>query len=66
LTQVISDTPGGTLASGETIITFYKFVQLDSRKTNTPGFSNALSNSIPCVSNYLFIMGNQLTNKERD
>jgi hypothetical protein len=66
LTQVISDTPGGTLASGEIITTFYEFAQLDNGEPNTPGSSNTLSNSIPCVSNYPFIMGNQLTNKERD
>jgi hypothetical protein len=36
-----------------------------SRKPNTPGFLNTLSNSIPCVSNYPFVMGNQLTKKER-
>jgi hypothetical protein len=66
LTQVISDTPGGTSASGETITTFYKFVQLDSGEPNTIGSSNTLSNSIPCVSNYPFVMGNQLTKKERD
>ncbi len=30
------------------------------------GSSNALSNSIPCVSNYLFVMENQFTKKERD
>ncbi len=58
LTQVVYDTPGGTLASGETITTFLEFVQLDSRKPNTPSSSNTLSNSIPCVSNYLFVMGN--------
>jgi hypothetical protein len=39
---------------------------LDSGKPNTPGFSNTLSNSIPCVSNYPFIIKNQLTKKERD
>jgi hypothetical protein len=31
---------------------------LDSEELNTPGFSNTLSNSIPCVSNYPFVMGN--------
>jgi hypothetical protein len=66
LIQVVSDTPGGTLAYGETITTFYESAQLDSGEPNTPCFSNTLSNSIPCVSNYLFIMGNQLTKKERD
>jgi hypothetical protein len=66
LTQVVSDTPGGTLAFGETITTFYEFVQLDSGEPNTPGSSNTLFNPIPCVSNYPFIMGNQLTKKERD
>jgi len=66
LTQVVSDTFGGTSAFGETITTFYKYAQLDSGKPNTPGFSNTLSNSIPCVSNYPFIMGNELTKKERD
>jgi hypothetical protein len=66
LTQVIFDTPGGTLASGEIITTFYEFTQLDNGEPNTPGFSNTFSNSIPCVSNYPFIMGNQFTNKERN
>jgi len=47
------------------ITTFYESTQLDSGKPNTLGFSNTLSNSIPCVSNYLFVMGNQLTKKER-
>jgi hypothetical protein len=41
-------------------------MKLDSGEPNTPSFSNTLSNSIPCVSNYLFVMGNQLTKKERD
>jgi hypothetical protein len=62
----VFDTPRGTLVSGKTITTFYEFLQLDSEKPNTPGFSNTLSNSIPCVSNYPFVMGNQLTKKERD
>jgi hypothetical protein len=66
LTQVVFDTPGGTLASGETITTFYESTQLDSGEPNAPGSSNTFSNSIPCVSNYLFIMGNQLTKKEKD
>ncbi len=65
MTQVVSDTLGGT-TYGETIITFYESMQLDSGEPNTPGFSNTFSNSIPCVSNYLFVMGNQLTKKERD
>jgi hypothetical protein len=58
LTQVVSHTLGGTSVSGETIITFYEFAQLDNGEPNTPGSSNTLSNSIPCVSNYLFVMGN--------
>jgi hypothetical protein len=66
LTQVIYDTPRGTSASGEIITTFYEFAQLDSGEPNIPGSSNTLSNSIPCVSNYPFVMGNQLTKKERD
>jgi len=41
-------------------------LQLDNEEPNTPSFSNTLSNSIPCVSNYPFVMGNQLTKKERD
>jgi hypothetical protein len=41
-------------------------MQLDNGEPNTPGSSNTLSNSIPCVSNYPFVMGNQLTKKERD
>ncbi len=49
-----------------TITTFYESAQLDSGEPNTPSSLNTLSNSIPCVSNYLFIMGNQLTKKERD
>jgi hypothetical protein len=63
LTKVISDTPTGTLAFGETIITFYEFAQLDSGESSS---SNTLSNSIPCVFNYSFVMGNQLTNKAKD
>jgi len=62
-TQVVSDTPGGTLASRETITTLYKSTSLDSGEPNTPSSSNTLSNSIPCVSNYPFVMGNQLTKK---
>jgi hypothetical protein len=58
LTQVIFDTPGGTSTFGKTITTFYESTQLDSGKPNTPGFSNTLSNSIPHVSNYPFVMGN--------
>jgi hypothetical protein len=66
LTQVVFDTPGGTLTFGETITTFHEFTQLDSGEPSTPGFSNTLSNSIPCVSNYPFVMGNKFTKKERD
>jgi hypothetical protein len=66
LTQVVFDTLGGTLASGKTITTFYESVHLDSGEPNTPSSSNTFSNSIPCVSNYPFVMGNQLTKKERD
>jgi len=66
LTQVVSNTHGDTLAYGKTIITFYKFAQLDSGEPNTLGSSNTFSNSIPCVSNYPFIIGNQLNKKERD
>jgi len=62
----VSNTPGGTLASRKIITTFYESAQLDNGEPNTPGSSNTLSNSIPCVFNYLFIMGNQLTKKERD
>jgi hypothetical protein len=62
----VSNTPGGTSISGKTITTFYKSMQLDSGEPNTPGSSNTFSNSIPCVSNYPLIMGNQLTKKERD
>jgi len=66
LIQVVSNTPRGTLTYGETITTFYESTQLDSGEPSTPGSSNTLSNSIPCVSNYPFIMGNQLTKKEKD
>jgi len=59
LIQVVSNTLGGTLAFGETITTFYEFVQLDSGEPNTLGSSNTLFS-------YLFVMGNQLTKKERD
>ncbi len=51
-TQIIYDTPRSTSVSREIITTFYELAQLDSGKPNTPGFSNTLSNSIPCVSNY--------------
>jgi hypothetical protein len=66
LTQVVSDTPGGTLAFRQTITTFYESTQLDNGEPNTLGSSNTLSNSIPCVSNYPFVTGNQLTKKEKD
>ncbi len=66
MTQVVYDTPGGTSTSGETITTFYEFAQLDSGKPNTPSYLNTFSNSIPCVSNYPFVMGNQLTKKEKN
>jgi len=66
LTQVVSNTFGGTSTFRETITAFYKYTQLDSGEPNTLGSSNTFSNSIPCVSNYPFIMGNQLTKKERD
>jgi hypothetical protein len=49
---------GGILASEETITTFYESTQLDSEEPNTLGSPNTLPNSIPCVSNYLFVMGN--------
>ncbi len=58
LTQVVFDTPKGTLASEKIITTFYKFAQLDSGVPNTPSSSNTLSNYIPCVSHYPFVMGN--------
>jgi hypothetical protein len=58
LSQVISNTLGNTSASRNIMITFYESTQLDGGKPNTPGFSNTLSNSIPCVSNYPFVMGN--------
>jgi hypothetical protein len=66
LTQVVSNTPGSTSISGEKITTFYECAQLDNVEPKTPGSSNTLSNSIPCVSNYPLIMGNQFTKKERD
>jgi hypothetical protein len=62
----MSNTPGGTSTSGEIITTLYESTQLDNGEPNTPGPSNTLSNSIPCVSNYPFVMGNQLTKKQRD
>jgi hypothetical protein len=62
----VSNTLEGTSTSKKTITTFYESSQLDSGEPNTLGFSNTLSNSIPCVSNYPFVMGNQLTKKERD
>jgi hypothetical protein len=66
LTQVVSDTRGGTSVFGKTITTFYESAHLDSGELNTPGSSNTFSNSIPCVSNFPFVMGNQLTKKERN
>ncbi len=66
MTQVVSNTPGGTSTSRKTITTFYESAQLDSGEPNTPSSSNTLSNSIPCVSNYPFVMGNHLTKKERN
>jgi hypothetical protein len=66
LTQVVSNTLGGTSTFEKTITTFYKSAQLDNGKPNTLGFSNTLSNSIPCVSNYPFVMGNQLIKMEKD
>ncbi len=66
LIQVVFKIPRSTLVSGETITTFHEFALLDSGKPNTIGSSNTHSNSIPCVSNYPFVMGNQLTKKERD
>jgi hypothetical protein len=66
LTQIVSGTPESTSASRETIITFYESTQLDSGEPNTLGSSNTFSNYIPCVSNYTFVMGNQLTKKERN
>jgi len=41
-------------------------MQLDSGKPNTLDSSNTFSNSVPCVSNYPFVMGNQLTKKEKN
>jgi hypothetical protein len=38
LTQIVSDTPGNTSASEETIITFYESALLDNGEPNTPGF----------------------------
>ncbi len=43
LTQVMSNTPGGTSASKETITTFYESTQLDNGEPNTPGSPNTLS-----------------------
>jgi hypothetical protein len=58
LTQVVSDTPKGISTFEEIITTFYESAQLDSGEPNTPSSSNMLSNSISCVSNYPFLMGN--------
>jgi hypothetical protein len=66
LTQVIYDTPKGKSIFRETVTTFYESMQLDSGEPNTSRSSNTLSNSIPCVSNYPFVMGNQPTKKKRD
>jgi hypothetical protein len=66
LIQIIFDTSGSTLVSRKTVITFYEFVQFDNGKPNTLGSSNTLSNYIPCVSNYPFVMVNQLIKKERN
>ncbi len=66
LIQVVSNKPRGTSTFGETNTTFYEFTQLDNGEPNTRGSSNTLSNSIPCVFNYPFVMGNWLTKKERN
>jgi hypothetical protein len=66
LIQVISNTPRGTSTCEKIITTFYESAQLDSGEPNTPSSLNTVSNSIPCVSNYPFVMGNQFTKKERD
>jgi hypothetical protein len=66
LTQVVSYTLRGTSTYGEIITTFFKSTQVDNGQPNTLGSSNTFSNSIPCVSNYAFVMGNQLTKKEKD
>jgi hypothetical protein len=47
LTQVVSNTPRGTLVSKETITPFYGSTQLDSGQCNTPCSSNTFSNSMP-------------------
>jgi hypothetical protein len=65
LIQVVSNIPGGTSVFGKIITIFYESMQLDSGKPHTPCSSNTLFNSIPCVSNYPFLMGNRLS-KERD
>jgi hypothetical protein len=64
LTQVVCDTPRGTSVFRKTITTIYEFTQLDTGKPNTPSSSNTLSNSIPCVSNYPFVMGNQFIKRK--
>ncbi len=66
LTQVVSNTLGSISTSRETITTFYESMQLNSGEPNTPCSLNTFSNSIPCVSNYPFVMGNQLTKMGRD
>jgi len=66
LIQVVSNTLGSTLAFREIIMTFYESAKLDSGEPNTLGSSNTLFNSIPYVSNYPFVMGNQLTKKVID
>jgi hypothetical protein len=66
LIQVVFGTHKGTSTSKEIITTFYEFAQLGSGKPNTPSSSNTLSNSIPCVSNYPFVMDNELTKRERN
>jgi hypothetical protein len=58
LTQVVLDTLGGTSTSGEIVTIIYESMQLDNGKPNTPSSLNTFSNSIPCVSNYRFVMGN--------
>jgi len=58
LTQVIFETLRDTFSFRETIVTFYEPMQLDSGEPNTRGFSNTLFNSISCVSNYPFVVGN--------
>ncbi len=65
LTQLVSNTPGGASAFGETITTFYESTQLDSGEPNTPGSSNTLSNSFQVFPTTLSLWGSSSPRRKK-